>query len=145
MIEFQKNESGGSMSKVKVKHRPAGTFEEKTEEQLSEERIPLLNAKRKSFNLLPDKIAQDSFYMRNQEIPTMKKAFPFDWKMHFSDLFYPYASDGPLYIDVPQTTHDLEICKKKYDALEPTGINYVYITKEDNENSVLQRLFGGQQ
>jgi hypothetical protein len=130
----------------------AGTDTEQTETTAREARIAKAiqraeNAKRGVFTKAPDKIANDSFHARNYPIPKGKEMFPAEWKMHFVDLFYPYAQleDGtpaPLFIDMPVTLHEVSLCERKIVAMREKGLRYTYIKPGETEFEAHCRLQG---
>jgi len=130
------------MKTTKVKVLKPQTIELPTEEQQQAKRLNSLQARRTLSTLLPDKLANSTFWVRNQMVPHAQKLFPLEWRMQYAELFYPHAEGGPLYIDMPKTEWDLELCKRKYQTLRDSGVRYVYLYQQVDENEARQLLEG---
>jgi len=130
------------LKKAQVKIIPSRTHEMPTETQETEKRTLHLYAKNKNLTLLPDRLAQDGFWVRNQAIPKGKELFPLEWRMQYVDVFYPHAKGGPLYIDQPNNDWEVAMCKRKYEVLRKLNIRYVYMTSTCSENEAMALLEG---
>lgn len=130
-------------SKVKAGVLNAGTDQMETEKDARELRMKKRLARDSQFTRPTDIIAQDFFCLRNQPIPKGKELFPAEWKMQFVDLFYPYAQGGPLYIDMPLTTHEVALCERKMVELRKREFRYTYIKNNENASDGTLRLEGG--
>ena len=136
---------GNTMSKnnkVKAAHMTNRSFEVDDDETAQERRIQKSIAKKASrrFSNLADMIAEDDFYMKNFPIPKGKEMFPAEFRMQYSDLFYPYSPGGPLYVDTPKTTFDIVLCEKKLPVMKAKGLRYTFIKTGEGEMEVRQRL-----
>lgn len=125
----------------------AGTDRELDDVEARERRVNKSIARKGVFSKAPDRIAGDSFFMRNHPIPKGKEMFPAEWKMHFCDLFYPYAKleDGtpsPIFIDMPVTLHDVSLCERKMKVMREKNIRYTYIKPTEAEFEGKCRLEG---
>lgn len=121
--------------KVKVIERQMQTVEVDSRPQ-----IQVARARRVATNFLPDKIANDSFYVRNYPIPKSKEIFPLEWRMQYAELCYPYAEGGPLFIDMPVTNYDVALCERKFEALKGRGIRYLFIKTDATETDCWELL-----
>lgn len=128
------------MGRPKVKVLKSETYRLQTEHEELTKRAVLKEVKRSSDQLLPDRIANDSFYVRNYPIPKSKELFPLEWRMQYAELCYPYAEGGPLYLDMPVTTYDVALCERKFQALKGRGVRYAYITKDATDGDVFELL-----
>lgn len=126
-------------SQMKVLAGPQ-TVEAPTEERMREKRAAAAEARRTLSTLLPDKIANSTFWVRNQPLPRGREIFPLEWKMQFADIFYPHAEGGPLYVDMPRTEWDVQLCKRKLTAMKTVGVRYLYISTGMDENECRQML-----
>jgi len=117
--------------KVKAGHLKSETFRaasEKEESRKSAEKTLNLG----KFTMLTDVLAKDKFHMKNQPIPKGKEHFPTEWRMQYTDLYYPYArlDDGaisPLWIDQPATEFDVKLCQRKKVVMNKLGLRYTYL------------------
>lgn len=105
----------------------------------AEAKIKTAEAKRKLHTIISDSVAASDIFHKNWPIAQGKKLFPDEWRLQYSDLFYPYAEGGPLFIDTPGP-HDVQRCEKKFRAYAQAGVRYVYIKNGDSVNDVLMRL-----
>ncbi len=97
----------------------------------------------RKFSKIPDEVAQSDHWMRNEPIPHGLDLFPPDsslWQMRYSDLFYPVAKGGPLYIDTPGSATEIMWCEQKMKAYHAKKVRYTYITAHDDASDVLMRL-----
>lgn len=127
--------------------RNPGTDRELTDKEAKERRVAQLSSKSKLFSKVSDKIAGDDFHVRNYPIPKGKEMFPAEWRMQYVDLFYPYAKDEngesiPLYMDMPVTTFDIELCERKMKELRQKNLRYTYIKAGESEWDGVMRLQG---
>ena len=107
--------------------KDAGTDRELSEDEKREKRMTNVLRQAQTLSRTTDKLANDSFALRNQPIPKGKEMFPAEWRMQYIDLFYPYSPAGPLYIDLPTTTHDLSLCERKMKVMRDKGLRYTFI------------------
>jgi hypothetical protein len=134
--------SSSKNSKLKTAVLKAGTDTELTDEQARERRIAKRLATAERLTKTTDILAQDKFCVRNQPIPKGKELFPMEWRMQYSDLFYPHAPGGPLYIDMPVTTFDVALCERKIKVLREKGLRYTYLKPTDGHYEGILRLEG---
>lgn len=130
------------MGRPKVKVLQAETYRLATEAEVQTKKLHLAEAKKINSSFMPDKLANDSFYVRNYPIPKGKELFPLEWRMQYAELCYPYAENGPLYIDIPVTEYDIALCERKYETLKGRGVRYVFIKKDADENELRALLEG---
>ncbi len=99
--------------------------------------------KRREFSKIPDQVAESDHWMKNEPIPHGLDLFPPDsnlWFMRFSDLFYPHAKGGPLYIDTPGSPTEYGYCDIKLKAYHSKGVRYTYIKPNEDAADVAIRL-----
>jgi hypothetical protein len=128
--------------KLKVGTIKAGTHSEHSEEEAREKRSTARAHHIGVLSRSTDRVAGDKLCIKNQPIPKSREWFPLEWKMQFADLFYPYAKDGPLYIDQPGTLHDVALCERKLRVLREKGIRYTYMKSGEAEMEMNLRLSG---
>ena len=133
-------------SKVKAGYAKSETFRMATDkEELVKKNDKAFFKRTNSFTLLSDKLANDSFYLRNQPIPNAKAHFPVEWKLQYVDIFYPYAKldDGqvaPLYIDQPGSSFEVAVCKRKKEFMNKNGLRYTYLERGFGEQEAREIL-----
>lgn len=103
-------------------------------------RIEAGSARTKSFSKLTDAVAQSDIYVRNEPIPFAMEFFPMDWRMRYSDLYYPHAKGGGIYIDTPAAPYEIAMCEIKHKTYNAKGIRYTYVKSEESQAEVLARL-----
>lgn len=91
------------------------------------------------FTMASDRLANASLHHKNYPIPGMSERFKLDWRMGYSDLYYPAArlEDGsisPLFIDLPVTESEIQKCKLKLAVMKELKIRYTYIVAGQDEN-----------
>ena len=128
--------------KTQVKILKSSTMELPTEEQAAEKRQTAARARKTLSTLLPDKIANSSFWIRNQPLPKAKELFPMEHNLQYCEVFYPYAEGGPLYIDMPVTEWQIKLCQRKLEAMRSIGVRYIYLTNQATENDAWAMLEG---
>ncbi len=131
--------------KIKAANMPAGTYSELSEDQQIEKRTEHRTAKGSVFSQSTEKLARDTFCMKNHPIPKGKQMFPLEWRMQYVDCFYSNARDeagkpAPLYIDLPMTTHEIAMCERKLKIIK--GIRYTYMKIGEGEWEGQLRLDG---
>lgn len=94
----------------------------------------------KSFSKLTDAVADSDMYSRNEPMPNAMELFPMDWRMRYSDLYYPYAKGGPIFIDTPSAPYEIEMCEIKYRTYSAHGVRYTYVKAEEGIAEVKARL-----
>ncbi len=97
----------------------------------------------RQFTKLSDEVAQSDHWVRNEPIKFGLDLFPPDrslWQMRYSDLFYPNAKGGPLYIDTPGSSIEVMYCEQKLKAYQAKKVRYTYIKAHDDAADVLTRL-----
>ncbi len=92
------------------------------------------------FTKISDLVAQSDHWCRNEPIPFGLEFFPHEWFMRYSDLFYPSAKGGKLYIDTPMSATEIMYCERKLKAYHSKGVRYTYIISNEDAESVLMRL-----
>jgi len=95
------------------------------------------------YSKVTDQIAMSDHWMRNEPIPGGLDLFPPDshlYFMRFSDLFYPHAKDGPLYIDTPGSPTDIMYCEEKLKAYRKKGVRYTYVKANEGALEAMVRL-----
>ncbi len=96
---------------------------------------------KRNFTKIPDQVAESDHWMKNEPIPYGLDLFPHDlWFMRFSDLFYPHAKGGPLYIDTPGSPTEYAYCEKKLKAYQDKGVRYTFIKPNEDASDVAVRL-----
>ena len=128
--------------KTQVKVLPPQTTELPSEEQIREKRLAAVQARQKASTLLPDRLANSTFYVRNYPIPRGKELFPLEWRMQYAEICYPHAEGGPLFLDFPRTEFDLALCERKRVTLHQNKIRYAYLKNGVTENEARQMLGG---
>jgi hypothetical protein len=87
-------------------------------------------------------IAEDTVCNRNWPWRNARKHFETEPLMRTVDKFYPWAKEGPLYVDEPETEGDEKNCARKRAALESEGCRYIVITKDMTEEQARAQLKG---
>lgn len=101
------------------------------------------NDPRQKFTKIPDQLAQSDHWMRNEPIPHGLELFPPDsnlYHMRYSDLFYPYAKGGPLFIDTPGSLIEINYCEQKRLAYQKKEVRYTYILAQEDVTEAMLRL-----
>lgn len=153
MLQFDHNQSGGTRMQPKnpkVKAaviKNAGTDRELDATEARERRVNQSIARKGVFSKEPDRIAGDTFFMRNHPIPKGKEMFPAEWQMQFVGLFYPYSVDAdgkpsPLFMDMPVTVHEVSLCERKMVVMKEKGLRYTYMKPTEGEFEGRCRLEG---
>lgn len=101
------------------------------------------HAKVLALSKMPDQIAESDHWVRNEPIPGGLELFPNEWEMRYSDLFYPVAKGGKLYIDTPMGAIQINRCKIKLEAYQAKGVRYTYIADGEDIADVKLRLENG--
>lgn len=100
-------------------------------------------ARLRGLSKMPDQVAESDHWVRNEPIPGGLELFPNEWDMRYSDLFYPVAHGGKLYIDTPMGGIQVAKCVRKLEAYRARGVRYTYITESDELGDVKLRLENG--
>ena len=131
-------------SKLKTHRLNSSTFELADDDAPIAKVHSLERAKTRAFafSKISDSVAQSDHWFRNEPIPFGLDLFPMQWYMRYSDLFYPLAKGGKLYIDTPMSPSDINYCKMKMAAYHKKGIRYVYIAQNDGPEEIMMRLEG---
>lgn len=131
-----------SNSKVKftaIKRRNAELPDESSPE-VRAARIETAKRKAAGFSKLTDCVAESNIYQRNEPIPDAMLLFPMDWRMRYSDLFYPHAKGGGIYIDTPSAPYEVAMCEIKHKTYTSRGIRYTYVKADEGQAECLARL-----
>jgi hypothetical protein len=135
-------------SKVSGIHIPSATanLKEKDAQGLNDrldgkpQRTNLVGMTRRQYSKITDEVADSDHYVRNEPIPFGLDLFPNEWRMRYSDLFYPAAKGGGIYIDTPGAPWELVACAKKHEAYAAKGVRYTYVGPHEDAADVLMRL-----
>lgn len=103
-------------------------------------RIQAAAKRAKGYSKLTDCVAGSDIYSRNEPIPGAMDVFPMDWRMRYSDLYYPHAKGGGIYIDTPSAPYEVIMCEIKHKTYSARGIRYTYVKSEESQADVLARL-----
>lgn len=98
---------------------------------------------KRQFTKLTDEVAQSDHWMKNEPIPFGLDLFPPAsslWFMRYSDLFYPNARGGPLWIDTPGSSTEYNYCEQKLKAYQAKGVRYTYVKPNEDVTDVQMRL-----
>jgi hypothetical protein len=143
MLQFdQTRETALTNSKVKAATIKPGssqvtsTSEIQDETSVSKKRA----ATERMFTKVSDAIANSDVAIRNWKIPNSNELFPNEFRMQYTDLYYPYADGGPLFIDTPAMPHDIKRCERKLETLKKTKVRYTYVASGENEDIARARL-----
>lgn len=92
---------------------------------------------------LAEKVALHRLYERNKHVIFLKEAHPHRPYLWTTDLYFPYASGGPLYIDEPQMAPDILESEMKTKAMKAAGYRFLIIkpkmTYEDCMTELLRQ------
>jgi len=92
------------------------------------------------FSKIADEVACSDHWVRNEPIPHGLDLFPQEWFMRYSDLFYPVAKGGGIWIDTPSNGIDQDRAERKLQAYRKMGVRYTYIAANEGATEVLMRL-----
>lgn len=92
---------------------------------------------------VPDQVADDIVYYRNEHVKALAEAFPADKDMMYVDRFYPNAKGGPLYIDSPATRLEEKNCLEKAHVMLKAKLRYAFVLPGDFLEDVLKRMEDG--
>lgn len=110
------------------------------EAEAKNERIQSAQSRAKLYSKLTDAVAESDIYSRNEPLPGGKELFPMDWRMRYSDLYYPHAKGGGIYIDTPSAPYEIEMCEIKHKTYSAKGVRYTYVKANEGQGDVLARL-----
>lgn len=105
-----------------------------------EARMMAMARRSREFESMAERIAQDKLFYRNHVYQGAKNAFPFHLALQMVDKYFPYAEGGPLYIDEPGRTADLDFYKEKVAAMKTLGHRYVLIKPGMTEMDIMEEL-----
>ena len=131
------------MKSMKIKEIRMQKNAEVPEDDSAVRRIKRLEsgaARTKNFSKITDSAAQSDLYIRNEPIPFGKELFPQNWRGQYSDLYYPNAMGGGIYIDMPMAPYDVTLCEQKHKAFSEKGVRYTYLKSNEGESELLARL-----
>ena len=84
MLQSEDNLGVQKMGRKSKSHvLPPQTIAEPSAEQVTLKRQATMAARRTMATILPDRLANSSFWVRNQPIPKSKELFPLEWNMQF--------------------------------------------------------------
>lgn len=90
---------------------------------------------------LAERIALHRLYERNKHLLILKEAFPYKPVMWTTDLFFPYAKGGPLFIDEPSLVQDVPDSEAKKEIMSKAGLRFLVIKpKMKYEDCMLELL-----
>ena len=119
---------------------PAGTYSEASSESKAEANVSINYHRAKDLHTLPERIAGDKTCIQNWFLNEVKSTQPTKPWMWCVDLYFPYASGGPLMMDFASITHAENICIEKAKIFKTLGFRYAFITQNMGENDVLMQL-----
>ena len=111
-----------------------------SEEEISEDRVSAIIARRANFESVPDKLTGDKLCSINWYYPGGREAFPYKPDCRYVSRYYPNAKGGPLAIDTPNTPEELELSKLKVPHLEKAGVQFYIIDKKKTLEEMLFEL-----
>jgi len=118
--------------------------EEKKEESAKNsargKRIKAAAERSREFRSLAEHLAQSKLYYVNHIWPGAKEAFPFHPDLRMVDRYFPYAEGGPLFIDEPQRSDNLEEYKPKVEAMKKLGHRYLLLKPGMTELEAVEAL-----
>ena len=120
--------------------RKAGTDRLKTEAEVTTTNTNAALKRARNLISLPEKLAGDKLSYRNHPIPNNVKHFPYDFRLRYVDLYFPYATSGPLYVDFAIFPNDVKRCEEKQKALHLEGCRYIFITPGMSEIQAQEKL-----
>jgi len=120
--------------------RNAGTTRQKQDQEVIAMNSQAALKRARSLITLPEKLAGDKFSYRNHLIPNAIKHFPYDFRLRFVDLYFPYAVGGPLYVDFAIFKDDEKRCLEKEQILHLEGCRYICITPNMTEFEAREKL-----
>lgn len=102
----------------------------------------ILGIARRSRQLLTvaEQVANDKFHERNFMWPGGKQSFPFNNKMWTVDKYYPFAENGPLFVDEPSQKEDIGPYTLKREAMKKLGHRYLLLTEGMKFHEALEAL-----
>jgi hypothetical protein len=103
-------------------------------------REPMTEKETKDLIGLAAEVAQDTMYIRNTHWDNAEEYFPVDPIFRTVDKFFPHAAGGPLYVDQPETDSDIEVCKRKAEAMVKEGLRYCYISKDMDLVDIIKQM-----
>lgn len=76
---------------------------------------------------LSERVASHRLYERNKHVNALKDAHPHRPYLWTTDLYFPYAKGGPLYIDEPQMKPDVLESEMKTAVMKKAGLRFLII------------------
>lgn len=124
------------MAKAKFVKKPeASCTRLPNEEQIQNAVRTRLAFNQTAFTTIPEIIAESKSYEKNVLIEKLKTLYPQDPDMFYIEYYYPWAVNGPLYVDCPEFQADIEECEKKRKVMVELGLRYLImrpcITEKD--------------
>jgi hypothetical protein len=119
------------------------TIERKPEPEVEVKKDRMLRVaeKRNALVTLADQIARNKTVVyKSYPYPGGAKHFPNEPKLTIVSLYYPHAEGGPLFIDEPMFSHEVESCKRKSVAMTALGHRYCFIGREATIEDVVAQL-----
>lgn len=108
-----------------IKATPDATPVEATKKTVA---IKEIQTRRKYHNTA-SQVAESDFYKKNYMYDGGKKTFPDNPELWYVNKFFPYAKQGPLFVDEPKNDIEETMCDKKRSVVEKNGHKYLIIKK----------------
>lgn len=89
---------------------------------------------------LSERVAFHRLYERNKHVGFLKIAHPHRPYLWTIDLYFPYAKDGPLYIDEPALQPDVKEAELKEQIMRDAGFRYLIIKPKMTYEDCMIRL-----
>jgi len=86
---------------------------------------------RSQFVTLAEQVAKSTVYYLNHRIPDAEKYYPIDTDSRFVSKFFPYAVNGPLYVDEPRTEAQMLKSYEKQKLLKKLKLRSIVIELSD--------------
>lgn len=87
-----------------------------------------------------DTIADSKFHILNFKWEGAEKDFPYEPQFRHVRFYYPNAKGGPLFVDMPQLPHEIELCKRKQVLLKFRGYRYLVFSRGMSVADALEEL-----
>lgn len=89
---------------------------------------------------LAERVAYHRLYERNKHVGLLKIAHPHRPHLWTTDLFFPYADGGPLFIDEPVMPPDVAESEMKTDVMKKNGLRFLIIKPKMNYEDCMTKL-----
>ena len=117
----------------------AATARLATDEEKKQAKFKEVIGRRAKYRSVADQIAEHKMHYRNHYYPG-NEMFMDTPELRFVDRYYPYAKDGPLYVDEPRDIQGESLCETKRKHMKQKGLRYIVIKARMEMHEVYEQL-----